>query len=346
MDSSIDFNSIYPKCKNEYEEAKNIYRNGTPENTSLGFACRDICQELTGNRGMCGFYIDCLYTGSYLFHIKNNANIKKEESCSYYNYKLNKIFKNFSTTCTNNEQNCYNKITSNRTNVRINIPDICKDHIKKLEQGTYEIFNFMDELYMYLYKIPSGYYICHYREPCVKIYNNLLNKRKILQTQNDSIYNLLDSFSKLYNNYKNHGYYCRRAQNILDSPYERDRMLLQEDESRKKIQERNEKTEKAQDIDQVQEMTSSTVQQVTSELVTQVDTGTLTGITFLIITVATIIFFIYKFTVFGSLLHPRVKKLKKRYKPKSTDHFNLIDSLKISQDLSNHKCQIKYASES
>ncbi|GAW84169.1 variable surface protein [Plasmodium gonderi] len=359
LHKNIDFSSIYPKCRNEYEAAKNIYRNGTPENTSLGFACMDICQELTGIRGQCSFYLHCIDTGSYLFYIKNKFPTSNEQNCEYYNYKLNEIFKNFGTKCNNNEIDCYNKITRHRNNVRMSIPDVCKGHIKKLEYGTYKIFNVMDELYKYIDDIGRNDYVCHFRRPCVKKYNDLINERDILKIQNASIYNLLDNFSKSYNRYKDHKDYCPGTPTIIDSPEEKDRKMLQEKESKKYTQEKFQKTDKNEHADQVpkvtsskdqkfissslQEVTQSTVQQITSEPVAQVDTGTFAGIVFLIITVSLIIFFIYKFTALGSLLHPRVRRLKNRLIRKSTDDFNLIDSFKISQELSNHKCRLKYS---
>ncbi|GAW84058.1 hypothetical protein PGO_000850 [Plasmodium gonderi] len=127
----------------------------------------------------------------------------------------------------------------------------------------------MDVLYKYIHDISTRQWVCHIRKPCVSKYNELLNKRDILQSQNKSIYSLLVKFCTVYNSYKHHPDYCSGSLDIIVSPYEKNKNMLPKNSIDTHAQTKSDQTSRSHVTGSIKHMISSRASQISLKKETQ-----------------------------------------------------------------------------
>ncbi|GAW84192.1 variable surface protein [Plasmodium gonderi] len=244
----------------------------------------------------------CIPLGFYLNHIeqnKSNKDFNVQANCRYFYYKLRDLVKKCKGNCINNK-NCYDvfrDVWKRRTRL-INVPDICKEVVKDMciiEEALSDVFYYLDELYRTLNELKRNRNSCeHYKDKCEEHIGRL---RNCDFSGNLSLMKVIEKFEKEY--YRE----CPMPVVPVTIQYPNPDILIN---GKKKA------TSPGVMIDTL----TGTVEEATTNALNSTLTGKGTGVIVLPFIMLTIVFVLYKYTRYGSLLQLGVKALKCMLKKK------------------------------
>ncbi|GAW84460.1 variable surface protein [Plasmodium gonderi] len=159
----FDYTDIFPQCNEEYNDAKRRYDNFYT--SRLGHGCRGFCVQVAGSKPWTSLNADCLELGKYLYHINYNSSIEKKRSCKYLFYKL-LLEKNYKKLNCESVSLCFNNMKTHlEKELYLKSKSYnCSNHFNNLDVKAYGVFDILDHLYNYIYKIKNSGRICHNSE--------------------------------------------------------------------------------------------------------------------------------------------------------------------------------------
>ncbi|GAW82012.1 variable surface protein [Plasmodium gonderi] len=349
---NLELDEVFPAYSYYYHYVKSYYDNWRNRSyTTLNSELSAMCQQFNkdGVSDNCKpniSTVNFLYLGRYLYYLKEHfkdTDINKVYACTYFSYKLKQELKNVG--CGNEDpEKAYKKIIELKGNyLRHNEQNfnVCEGTklIENFDDTTLSIFRDLDELYKNFYTIKGTKWNMYYRKMIYGIFKRLLS-HEYVRGDKHKMKNVLKRFKKEYDGYR----YCEfwwENPEVLSLPEviyndpsgnstQNNTTTTSVDNSQSKIKEEKNETLISNDIDKetkITEFLKALAEEARNEeKLVEVSTST----TVIIFTVLIVIFLLYKYTVFGSYLHPRTRKLKKQLMKRNNIHLDLMDSFERS----------------
>ncbi|GAW84520.1 variable surface protein [Plasmodium gonderi] len=329
--NEFNFQNIFPQCRYdingiEYRELKNPWYN------LCSPTCNDFQKRINVSSDV-SFYFhkSCIILCMYLKHIqinKSSSHVKEKACCKYFYYKLKELIKNYRGTCTTTKE-CYEKMRIKENQGRMDIPNICVSHlygIDDINDDTYEKFQYLQKLYDIEDKFNKTWVDCPTANKIINEYISYSEKNKNVNN-NQSFREELNKVNVRYNAYRNKKSNCFPSRKPSHSSLESGKdtgAIIGTDTYTK----------------------SASFTDIEAYAAIHRGTSTVTGVSVLTITILMIIFFLYKYTSYGSFLQSIVRKLRRRMKKKYDNSLNIKDSFdKTYTNLNKSNYRIAYYSE-
>ncbi|GAW84462.1 variable surface protein [Plasmodium gonderi] len=356
----IDFSNILRNCRNFYNSINwNHYMVSLRNN--LSSVCSDF-QNIACPRGchISNFIKTCQVLGLYLYSIekKINQSINEKEACIYFFYKLKNLMNSQNTNC-KITSNCYMEMLkkNSRKPNRMDISNICMKFSSvhnDFDNYTYKIIKYMEELY-------DNFEILK-RYNSNKSIHEARNSASLCNTKYQELFSMLKikkntSFIDYLNNYKSEydqimieiTEYENKSKKIIPPTIESvtQNQEQEQDQIKKKIPEYKTEYRNIITLDKVKAVIKAPLKERGKQQtlpITNKSSDISAGMAVFTCTLLVLIFILYKYTTYGTILYPYVKKIKEMLKKKKNEYHNLMDSSYMKyNNIINKKNRITYS---
>ncbi|GAW84565.1 variable surface protein [Plasmodium gonderi] len=360
VNTKISFGSIFPECSNDYNFAKDMYRD-ILQRDGLSHVCAHFGKSVTIYQGNWSQYISpCIDLGHYLYHIKHKKDKNNIKSyCIYFSYKLKEAVSYNNNNCKSIDE-CYQKFIAAKRNEKIDVLNICQGYIINIDDNTYKIFQYLDKLYETVYKRNNGKrWICwsqdirnyapymRHLESCS--FKHDIYFQEMLNILNDRYIMLCPQLEKidLFKNIPSPTISGKEEK--IDEQRKIEVEVTTQAEEKIPLKATNGIEETIQVDKKSQGEVGSPIQWTSAQHGTNTEgriTSSLsTGFIILPFIILIIVFILYKYTLWGSLVQRRVQKLKRMFiKNKNNVYRDIMDYFeKTYQDSINRRRHISYS---
>ncbi|GAW84488.1 variable surface protein [Plasmodium gonderi] len=199
---NITFDKIFPQCRDDFNitisDSNNLKEMGSePFNLCNSFIENNACNKEINYANLITI---CKGLVFYLYHIKNKNGSNddyKKLACKYFNYKLQDMLKKYKCKY-NDPAKGYIEMKQYRDNITTienSFLDTCDNEVTCLEDSTFNIYMYFDQLYYALTLLERGN-ICSYYDQKFMEYEKKL--REFVPEKND-IATLLNHLIRRYN---------------------------------------------------------------------------------------------------------------------------------------------------
>ncbi|GAW84699.1 variable surface protein [Plasmodium gonderi] len=329
MNPEPDFRDIFPHFSGEYNDA--IYYYGKDNLSWLSDACTKFCTDVTGGR--CNnFIIHCTNFGRFLYYI----NLKKydkytKQRCKYYFYKFMFELGQKGIDC-GGIKSCYEKMIEKLkiSNYLKDNPS-CEAYFEEFDKRYLVRFSKLDKISDYIHKLRLKYYdTCWsyiYRE-CDELTRSLMSsecngKRKFYDMLANVVntYYILCPDSKItlppYIEHKKN-----KAKMTMSTHSQPDGTMEQTSHALVTIQSFEEVPDNAFNSEESERILSNEMPD------SENSPGVISGFFISLFIIFSILFILSKYTNFYSVLQSRIRRIRRIFDRKYSEHKNFMYSLK------------------
>ncbi|GAW84595.1 variable surface protein [Plasmodium gonderi] len=289
-----DFSGMFPRLSHEFYIISRE-KLGDPLDNRLSHACKNFCNVVKNNYN---FNVNCINLGRFLNFINRSSDDNhKKHSCRYFFYKLKLELKQKSIEC-GEIRSCYGTLINIlRNELFLNGTYTCSQYIADLDDEAFPIFNKLDLISDYTYKLILG-------DTCwedIKYdkYIKELTSSKYMEDKH-----FYDAFETVFNDYKK---YCPRSNAWLPpfAPKKKEESIMKPTLSETPTSDILENILYEGPGNMVLERTSSKQMSAIG-----VDSEVISGLFITLFLIISILFILYKYTNYYSVLQLWIRKVK------------------------------------
>ncbi|GAW84446.1 variable surface protein [Plasmodium gonderi] len=332
----FDIKGIFPTCSKNFSWNKEATRRESDAD-NFTILCSDFYNQVSHGHDTTQFSKLCRVLGLYLNHIKSRQNeIHVKSCCELFYYKLKKdIMHNLNFTDANI---CYKSMMKkdDKRKFSTSISNICVNYSANIDEDTSKLLEHLFKIYYYidLFKNPvqgTTTEMRKFKQEIIDLENYSCNNKIRLKEELENIINVCEGYIKGWKHHQT----AKHAASLLTENNWIDLRKIKLTELGDEILKKH-RTKDLRTTEMMQQKTlysQSLMITVTDDVTnTRISIGTV----FLTFSILIIIFILYKYTPYFSLLKPSVLKLrrnlKKNYKNNPDLMFSFDDEYKNSVD--------------